>query len=55
MPGDLIFAQQLLGGGATPKTVRAGEGGALVLFVDRASTQELMMSVPPLLEVLSGA
>ena len=55
LPGDLLFAQLLLGGGSTPKTVRAGQHGALVLFVDRSSTHELMMSVPPLLEVLASA
>jgi CRP-like cAMP-binding protein len=55
LPGDLLFAQLLLGGGATPKTVRAGDQGALVLFVDRSSAHELMMSVPPLLEVLASA
>ncbi len=55
LPGDLLFAQLLLGGGSTPKSVRAGEHGALVLFVDRTSAHELMMSVPPLLEVLASA
>ena len=55
LPGDLLFAQLLLSGGTTPKNVRAGDQGALVLFIDRASAHELMMSVPPLLEVLASA
>ncbi|HMJ12555.1 MAG TPA: hypothetical protein VK524_14120 [Polyangiaceae bacterium] len=53
-PGDFLFAPQVLGGGAAPTTARAGKGGALVLFSDRMTTHELLVSVPPLLEILAG-
>jgi hypothetical protein len=53
LPGDLLFASQILGGGGTPATVHAGDQGALILFIDRMTTHELMMSVPPLLELLA--
>jgi hypothetical protein len=55
LPGDFLFASSILGGGATPQTVHAGEQGALVLFIDRMTTHELMMSVPPLLELLASS
>jgi hypothetical protein len=34
--------------------VRAGKQGALVLVTDRMAAHELMVSVPPLLELLAG-
>jgi hypothetical protein len=53
-PGDFLFAPQVLGAGKAPATARAGKGGALVLFADRMTTHELLVSVPPLLELLAG-
>jgi CRP-like cAMP-binding protein len=53
-PGDFLFAPQVLGGAGAPTTARAGKGGALVLFADRMTTHELLVSVPPLLEILAG-
>jgi hypothetical protein len=34
---------------------RAGAGGALVLYADRMTTHELVVSVPPLLELVATA
>ena len=53
-PGDFLFAPQVLGGAPAPATARAGKSGALVLFADRMTTHELLVSVPPLLEILAG-
>jgi CRP-like cAMP-binding protein len=53
-PGEFLFAQQILGGGKTPTAARAGPGGALLMATDRHAAHELMVSVPPLLEVLAG-
>jgi CRP-like cAMP-binding protein len=53
-PGDFLFAAEVLGGGAAPATVRAGHGGALVLLADRMAAHELLVSVPPLLEILAS-
>lgn len=55
LAGDLLFASQLLSGARTPATVVAGDRGALVLFLDRMTTHELMMAIPPLLELLATA
>jgi len=52
-PGDLPFASAVLSHAKAPATVRAGEQGALVLSVDRMATHELLVSVPPLLELLA--
>ena len=53
-PGEFVFAAEMLGGGAAPATARAGGGGALVLFAERRVAHELMVVVPPLLEILAG-
>jgi CRP-like cAMP-binding protein len=53
-PGDLPFASAVLSHEKSPATVRAGQTGALVLIVDRMATHELLVSVPPLLELLAG-
>jgi hypothetical protein len=53
-PGDFLFAPQVLGGSPASATARAGAGGALVLFADRMTTHELLVSVPPMLELLAG-
>jgi hypothetical protein len=52
-PGDLPFASSVLTRAKATATVRAAPGGALVLFADRMATHELVVSVPPLLELLS--
>lgn len=53
-PGELLFASEILGGGMAPGTARAGKGGALVLWAERSVAQELMVTCPPLLEILGG-
>jgi hypothetical protein len=53
-PGEFLLTAQVLAGGVTPHTVRAAEGGALVLFAPRMDAHELLVSVPPLLEILAG-
>jgi hypothetical protein len=52
--GEFVFAAQVLSGAVAPATVRAGAGGALVLFAARKTAHELIMVVPPLLEILAG-
>ena len=54
-PGDVVFAGELLGRMPAPATVRAGERGALVIVATRAATEELLVTVPPLLEMLGEA
>ncbi len=50
--GDIVFASALLQGLPAPGTVRAGPDGAVLLWVDRNTTQELFMTFPPLLDLL---
>ena len=52
--GDFLFSQCLLGGSKAPGTAKAGPGGALVLTASRHVAHELIMSVPPLVEILAG-
>jgi hypothetical protein len=52
--GDFLFPEQVLGAGPAPHTARAGNGGALVMVGDRRVAQELMVTCPPLLEILAG-
>lgn len=52
--GDFVFPTVVLGAGAAPSTVRAPADGAVVLFADRKATQELLVTCPPLLEILAG-
>ena len=40
--------------GRAPATAKAGESGALVLHADRSTTQELLVTQPLLLELLSA-
>jgi hypothetical protein len=35
-------------------TARAGKSGAVTLFATRAVAHELLLSVPPLIEILAG-
>ncbi len=53
-PGDFLLTDQVLAGGMSPHTARAASGGALVLFAPRMVAHELLVSVPPLLEILAG-
>ncbi len=53
-PGDFVFAAEVMSAGAATATARAGKGGALVLFASRSAAHELLVSVPPLLEILAG-
>jgi hypothetical protein len=53
-PGDFVFASEMLRAAPAPASARAGRTGALVIFADRKTAHELMMSVPPLIEVLSA-
>jgi hypothetical protein len=53
-PGDFLFAAEVLAAGKPRFAARAGKSGALVLFAPRSVAHELMMSVPPLLEILAG-
>jgi hypothetical protein len=53
-PGDFVFPSEMLRAAAAPATARAGRSGALLVFSDRKTAHELMMSVPPLLEVMSS-
>lgn len=52
--GDFLFPSSVLSATPVEFTARAGQGGALMLFAPRAVAHELMMSVPPLLEVLAS-
>jgi hypothetical protein len=54
VPGDFLFAPQVLSAGAAPTVARAGITGALLMAADRHAAHELMLSVPPLLELLAG-
>ncbi len=53
-PGDFLFAAEVLGAGKAKAMARAGPSGALVLFASRSVAHELLMSVPPLVEILAG-
>jgi hypothetical protein len=52
--GEIVFGSEVVSGGKASATARAGKGGALVLAVDRGVAQELMSTLPPLLELLVG-
>jgi hypothetical protein len=52
-PGAFVFAAEVLSAGPAPEVARAGPGGALVLVASRSTAHELLVSVPPLLELLS--
>ncbi|HZU83578.1 MAG TPA: cyclic nucleotide-binding domain-containing protein [Polyangiaceae bacterium] len=53
--GDFLFPNEVLRAAPAPATVRAGRGGALVLFADRRAAQELLVTCPPLLEIFADA
>jgi signal-transduction protein with cAMP-binding, CBS, and nucleotidyltransferase domain len=52
--GQFVLAAEALSAGASPATVRAAQGGALVLIGDRKTTQELFATEPLLLEIFAG-
>ncbi|MBL8718702.1 MAG: cyclic nucleotide-binding domain-containing protein [Myxococcales bacterium] len=51
-PGEVLFPAELLAREPAPSTVRAGEQGALVIVATRSATEEMLVTVPPLLELL---
>jgi hypothetical protein len=53
-PGDFLYASEVMSASSAPITSRAAAGGALVLFANRHAAHELMVSVPPLLEILAS-
>ena len=53
-PGDFMFGAQVLSNGKAPRDARAGKGGALVLFAGRSVAHDLLLSVPPLLEIFAS-
>lgn len=54
-PGDFLFPSTMLTGQGAPSDARAGAHGALVMVAPREVARELMMSVPPLLELLAAS
>jgi hypothetical protein len=52
--GSFVFAMNVMSATPAPNDVHAGEHGALALFAPRPVAHELMMSVPPLLEILAS-
>jgi hypothetical protein len=52
--GDFLYPAEVLRAAAAPSNVRASKGGAIVLWADRSGAQELLVTCPPLLEILSG-
>ena len=52
--GEFLFASEVLRAAPAPDTVRAAEGGALILIADRGIAQELLVTYPPLLEIFAG-
>ncbi|MET0410543.1 MAG: cyclic nucleotide-binding domain-containing protein [Polyangiaceae bacterium] len=52
--GQFVFASNVMGATVSPGDVRAGARGALALYAPRAVAHDLMMSVPPLLEILAS-
>lgn len=53
-PGEFLFPAQVLAAGKASRSARAGADGALVLFADRMTAHELLVSVPPLIEILAS-
>jgi hypothetical protein len=52
--GEFLFPACVIGAEPAPHDVKAGPKGGLVLFATRPVAHELMMSVPPLLEILAS-
>ncbi|MCH2109361.1 MAG: cyclic nucleotide-binding domain-containing protein [Polyangiaceae bacterium] len=53
-PGDFLFPENVLSGAVAAKNARAGQQGALVLFIDRMAVHELLATCPPLIELLAS-
>jgi hypothetical protein len=53
-PGDFLFPEQVLSAGKAPQGARAARSGALMMYADRMTAHELLVSVPPLIELLAG-
>jgi hypothetical protein len=53
-PGDFLFARAVLENQPAPLDAHAGAQGALLLVGDRQIAQELFVTAPPLVAVLSG-
>ncbi len=53
-PGDFLFPRAVLEGQPAPLDAHAGSAGALLLVGDRQLAQELFITAPPLVSVLSG-
>ncbi|MBP9113546.1 MAG: hypothetical protein KBF88_12110, partial [Polyangiaceae bacterium] len=53
-PGEFVFPTEILGAGRAPFTARASDKGAIVLTCSRLAVQELLVTCPPLLEILAG-
>jgi len=51
----ILFAPQVLAAGAAPLLRAPGAAGALLMAADRHAAHELMLSVPPLLELLPAS
>jgi hypothetical protein len=52
--GQFVFPSCVIGAEPAPQNVRAGPKGGVVLYATRPVAHELMMSVPPLLEILAS-
>jgi hypothetical protein len=52
--GAFVLADEVLSASRAKGTVRAGDGGAAVFILDRKKTQEIVMTYPPVLEILAG-
>jgi hypothetical protein len=52
--GQFVFPSCVIGAEPAPQNVKAGPKGGIVLFATRPVAHELMMSVPPLLEILAS-
>jgi hypothetical protein len=52
--GEFLFPNEVLRAAPAPRTVRAAEGGALILIAERGVAQELLVTCPPLLEIFAG-
>jgi hypothetical protein len=53
-PGEFLFAAEVLGGGKAKESAKAGKTDALILVASRGVAHEMLVSVPPLLEILAG-
>jgi hypothetical protein len=53
-PGEPVFAAEFLRAAPAPADARAGEAGAILLYAERQLAQELLVSVPPLIELFSA-